>query len=362
MEKKEKLNEFSILRAFGALSVIAIHTTSVFGQFEKYSFPCTFLGIINTFCNYDVPLFLFLSVYLLTSNYLKKDELKLSEFYKKRFLKTIPIFILYVIIYYFYLKLNNKQLITFSENPLHFFSSYLLQGSIYHHLYFMPIIFQLYILFPAIYFFTKKLKKVQMPILPNFIITFLALVLFQFIFQQIHKYFIWPYYKNPAIILFTYSLPIGIGVWLAHNYENYKNNNVLKIILLLISTISGYFFIKHTVFIPLRLHNFVLPIYTSSICVVLLCLASIVNEKTKIIKNFLYKIGEHSLTIYFIHPLVLDILRKNCSNLSFSSVIIQFILTLAISYIISCVIKFIKFLALYPILIIEKKKGKNTNE
>ena len=154
----EKNNEFNVLRAIGALSVITIHVTSTFGTFGKDSFSYLFFESLNKFCNFAVPLFLFLSIALLINHAINKDKLNVAEFYKKRFIKTVPIFLIYVVIYYIYLKLNGKTLISITQSPWKFFSSYILQGTIYHHLYFMPIIFELYILFPVIYIITKKIR------------------------------------------------------------------------------------------------------------------------------------------------------------------------------------------------------------
>lgn len=321
MEKTNKLSEFSILRAIGALSVITIHSTSFYVTFSHSSLSYLFLGIINKFCNYAVPLFLFLSIALLTYNTLNKDNLNILEFYKKRFLKTIPVFILYVFIYYIYLKSKNVNLISIKEDLLTFFTSYILQGSIYHHLYFMPIIFQLYILFPIIYFFTKKIKSIRLKINPliSFIISFAILILLQFAFQIIHKYYIWPYYQNPAIILFTYTLPIGMGIWIGANYKNFKNSRAIKILSLLIAIISGYFLIRYTLFPTITLHNLVLPIYTASISIVLLSISIFIKNKINFIKPILYKISEFSMTIYLTHPIILDIFRKNIPAVNIST-------------------------------------------
>jgi len=351
MKENNNLNEFSILRAIGALSVITIHVTSTFGQFDNSSLSYLVFGIINKFCNFAVPLFLLLSVMLLIRNSLKSDNFNISNFYKRRFMKILPIYLAYIFVYYLILTIKGSSLINPINEPLKFFTSYILHGDIYYHLYFMPIIFQLYLFFPAIYWITKKAKKIKLPIILNFVLTFIALTLLQYVFQIIHKYYIWPHYQRPAILMITYALAIGIGAWLGANYEEFQKSKIIKILSLLIATISGYFFIRYTIFPTQTLHNLIFPIYTTSISIVLLQFATFLSNKTNLLKESLAKISTHSLHIYLIHPLILNLFKTYFSPINFTNIfllnniifgIIQFAIIFTISYLIANVIYILK--------------------
>lgn len=348
MEKANKFNEFSILRALGALAVITIHVTSVYGEFNSTSVSYLLFGIVNKFCNFAVPIFLFLSAALLTKNYLSKDNFKILDFYKKRFLKLVPVYLIYVAIYYFYLRYNNIFLLHPIKEPAKFFTSYILQGEIFYHLYFMVIIFQLYILFPIIYWLTKKLKMIKLHPILSFLICFFVILLLQFGAQKINKYYIYPYYQNTARLLIPYIMPIGLGVWIGANYNSFINSKVIKILAFLVASISGYFFIRYSIYPTIQLNSLVYPIYTSSISIVLLMLSTVILNKTKVLKNILNEISKFSFTIYLIHPLFLDIFIRNftitnapfLNNLGYAT--IKFITILVASYIVALLISLVK--------------------
>ncbi len=298
-------------------SLSLLYTTSIFGTFNNTSMSYLIFGTINKICNFAVPLFLFLSVLLLVRKHMNDEKFEVLKFYKRRFLKTLPLYLFYVIIYYFYLKFIGANLIPFSKKPFDFFTDYILQGSIFYHLYFMPIIFQLYLLFPIIIKIAKSLKRISLPLLPNFFLSLSTLILMQYLFQLIHAHYIWPHFQHPAIIIFTYLLPIGIGIWCALNYEKLKKSISVGLAISIIAFTSGYIFVHYTLFPTQPIHNLIFPLYTATASVILLYISIFISQKSgDFIKAFLHKISIYSFTIYLIHPLILEIFTKFFKSIS----------------------------------------------
>lgn len=350
----EKSSEFDILRAVGTVAVVVIHTTSIFGTFNSTSMSYLIFGTINKICNFAVPLFLFLSVLLLVRKHINDEKFETLKFYKRRFLKTLPLYLFYVILYYFYLRFIGVELIPFSEKPIDFFANYILQGSIFYHLYFMPIIFQLYLLFPIIIKIAKAVKKISLPLLPNSFLSLSALVLMQYLFQLIHARYIWPHFQKPAIIIFTYLLPIGIGIWCALNYEKLKKSIPVGLAISVIAFISGYIFVHYSLFPTCSIHGLIFPLYTATASVVLLYISIFMSQKLEdFIKTFLLKISAYSFTIYLIHPLMLEIFMKFFKSISLTKyalidnsiyIFASFVFTFGLSYLFASTTNYIKHL------------------
>ncbi len=138
----KRLQEFDLLRVATALAVIAIHITA------GYIFTLPLAYYWNHMVRFAVPLFIVMSGFLLCHADLGAKALPTSVFYRKRLNRVLLPYILWTC---FYSSLNAYLsglgnltifLTTLSKN--------LLWGTGYYHLYFIPIIVQLYLLYPLL--------------------------------------------------------------------------------------------------------------------------------------------------------------------------------------------------------------------
>lgn len=121
------LSRTNLLKGFAILAVVAIHVTNVFIGHNLW------LTNWDQVLRFSVPLFTALSGLALAKKYL--DQLEIKNFYQSRLLKLLPLYILWSAIYW---------LVTRQPFPFEY------------HLYFVPMIFQAYLLFPVILPLVKK--------------------------------------------------------------------------------------------------------------------------------------------------------------------------------------------------------------
>ena len=112
----------------------------------------TLAVITDQLARISVPLFVAISGYGLILSYANK-KFEIITFFKRRVFKTIPLYVFWSCIFAatFYLI---PQWSSTTEQPN--FAWLLILGRADYHLYFVPMIFQLYIFFPIILFIFKK--------------------------------------------------------------------------------------------------------------------------------------------------------------------------------------------------------------
>lgn len=144
----KRVKEIAYMRAFAALSIIMIHSTSGY-------INASFWGsALNQFPRFGSPLFVMMSGFILYHIELKRPSVSYYQFFKHRFLKVaIPYFIWTL----FYTTFSLRTEI-FGDSVMYLIPTVklylinLLTGTGYVHLYFILIMIQLYALFP----FLKK--------------------------------------------------------------------------------------------------------------------------------------------------------------------------------------------------------------
>lgn len=102
----EKLTEFDYLRGFSALAVIAIHVLGFYSRIKNVFFLQVGVSYVANLAIFAVPSFVFISGLVLYKNY-DFFQIKWSEFYKKRFYKILPIYLLFSFFYIILLATKN---------------------------------------------------------------------------------------------------------------------------------------------------------------------------------------------------------------------------------------------------------------
>jgi len=154
--KDTYVSEF--LRGIAITAVIALHVLSL--PHGIYTAPHTQLiaVAIDQLFRFCVPLFVAMSGYgfWMKYQYLKLDAVR---FWWSQIKKLLPLYVLASAVCYVTFMLIPQWL---SASVTRSFPLQLLTGQADYHLYFVPMIFQMYFLFPVIFLFVKKLPWISL--------------------------------------------------------------------------------------------------------------------------------------------------------------------------------------------------------
>lgn len=298
-----------VIRAVSIYGVILIHSTSrslEMAGLDILRLPQTLF--LNQSARFAVPLFFFISGFLLGFHYFK--DVKIVSFYKKRLSKLIIPFVAWSFIYYFVLEGNEiKDILTFS------FWKSLIGGSTAIHLYFIPSIFIFYLIFPLILHFKEK-------ILSNFGLVILTLAEFILL--------IWDY-SNSQLSLFT---PLRIAilnilVFILGIKTSYKQDTIKKflqqrfifLIFLGISSLVLALFESGKFFLGTNNSQYLTSQWRISIAIYSLCVGGLIYllaERLNRFHKIISSISRVSLLIFFSHVLFISLFWKIIGSYLFS--------------------------------------------
>lgn len=285
--------EIDTLKAIAITAVVILH----FNAFHFALFPfqtpewnrTLLIDIITRFC---VPLFVALSGYTLTSKYLA-TKLSLKDFYFRRATKLIPLYVFWSLVIYFAVNL------TFPTDPI----KMLIYGQADYHLYYVPMIFQLYLVFPLIFFFLKKHAN---------IVVFAALVLQLLTF---YYYSLNPQFSDQEqfIHMTTWIFYFCLGMFLAKNENRYKQI-LIPLLMLVAGLIWSYVDVQQNIAKNIDLiivtKTFRLPVmlYATGVILLVISQAKKLLYLPKPVITLLAFIGVQSYLIYLCHTLFLRII------------------------------------------------------
>lgn len=135
------------LRGCAILAVICIH---FFAQLDHaYTRPDagSWFIFFDQVMRFSVPLFIMLSGFSLTKKY-ENEELSVTKFYERRILKLFPLFLVWSL-FSLSISLTVPEWQSFTQ-PIPSVLSFLVYGTADYQLYFLPLIFQMYLLFPLL--------------------------------------------------------------------------------------------------------------------------------------------------------------------------------------------------------------------
>ena len=334
-----KIKEIDYLRGLATLLVIAIHLTSSYITYPKYTLTYNVIGSLNCAITFAVPAFLFISALVMTYQVENIEKVNWIKFISKKIFKVLSALILWSIIYLIYSGNINTLTPTSALK-------YLCLGSASYHLYFIPLIIELYLLFPLIYFIGNNIGKIKLNTKLSFIICLVVASVIQYYFTIIFRLNIFKTFPYFATIIFSYTLPIILGVWIGFNYSKIKNffNKYFITLLIFLTVIAAYYYVNFE-FINYRYKTTLLfsPLYWSLIILTLTYLLRYIKES-----RLLNKISKNSFIIYLAHPLILSILNDklhwkiiNFTNSPFINylidLIIKFIILFTLSYLLSVI-------------------------
>ncbi|WP_036650553.1 acyltransferase [Paenibacillus pini] len=337
MIKKERINELDVFRSFAIMAVVAIHATSqtLAATINTSSYyPFLFM---NVFSKFAVPVFIFLSGFVLFYNYIDRplDGATFKKFYTKRLLYILVPYFMFSAFYYALQLYRKKEMDLPFLQILRQFGVHLLKGTAHTHLYYVVIMIQLYVLFPLLLLLFQKQRK---------LLPWLAIIGFgiQWIFVYLYKYgFHLPQagvvpqgIRNLPLpkgsIVLSYMAFFLFGAAIAVYYSRLKD--------WLIMTSKGFLSAKGIVWIILWLawvvvgtihvglyyqlnttgtsvntlwYEFVWDIHSMLSAIVLMQLSFLLYRRGgQLLRRGLSSIGACSFGIFLLHPFLLFLYRK----------------------------------------------------
>lgn len=307
--------EIDMGKALGAIAVVLIHV-SAFAMANIKAFNSTYKValILNQLARFSVPIFVLLSGVGLGLSY--KGKMGYFKFCKKRLGKLIPDYLFWGLIY---LLIINKN---YNYN---LWPNLFIKGDkIFYHLYFLPMIIKLYLIFPVLYMGMKKVWGLTIAFLISVGITITA------------HYFNMPnltldfYSKRNIVFWFFYFV---VGVFLSSKIQSYisvsKKHKKLLVGILLLCVFGIIWESVYNLKIGKNLDyctTFIRPsIVIYSIAFVFFTFSLSYNNK--IIFKLLKKITNNSYVVYLSHPFILHYYMEWFKIQNFKIGSIYFIIT-----------------------------------
>lgn len=345
----EKIKEIDYLRGLATLFVLLIHITSTYISYPQNSAVYLIGGSFNCALTFAVPAFLFISALVMTYQLKNKEKINWLKFIGKRIVKVLSALILWSIIYI--ICWGNLQNITLKN-----IISYLVLGNASYHLYFIPLIIQLYLIFPIIWMIAGFTKKIKVNTVLSFILCFIISAVLQYSFTTIFRLNIFKTFIYFSTIIFSYTLPIAMGTWIGFNYSKVKNFfNKYFITFLLLGTVIACIYYVKVEFINYTYKTTLLfsPFYWVLIILSLTYLLRYIKSCP-----FLEEISKKSFIIYLVHPLILNIVNNHINFSIINSTFFNYLINIALKFIIILSISYLISLIWYSFTNLGKKTGK----
>lgn len=319
------LHRTNVIKGLAILAVVLLHILAypygIYNSDQQIFFIS--LDQLGRFC---MPAFIMLSGYGLAFKY-EKEKINYFEFLKKRVWKLLPLYLLWS--FASILIIKSIPAWSFGNQPISLITQLLL-GQADYQLYFLPVIFQLYALFPLLWLFRKKANLLLVSAL------LIQITLFIFYASKVTNsdrfeyvlslswiaYFVFGIYlkiKEIPKLLIKLALPLGIGFFALMAFSSLTQINAG------VDPLPALKFTRLVV-LPFGL-IFNLALIVSKI--------SSTNLLKKTLSNFLAWCGTNSYIIFLSHTIGLRIIyaivKNQLSPSMLFSVIAAWIITIFIS-------------------------------
>lgn len=276
------------LRTIACLGILLMHVKANINYTVGGS---VFNTIINEFTNF-VFLFMVLSAFSMCCGYfekIKKNEISMESFYKRRFLKVLPFFVLLLIIDVIYEHNINALIEAFTDLTLMF--GFLQKDiQVLGVAWFLGLVFIFYMMFPAFVALFSNKKRA-------WFISFIALLM-----NWISIY----YFQVGRTNMFYSFIYFCVGGLLYLYKEQiikiFSKKRVVSILLIIISILTYYI---------LPTNEYIFIFKELFLCIMLIVYA--ISFESKILNNKVTKFiggGGTSLEIYLCHMLIFRIAEK----------------------------------------------------
>ncbi|MBP6979793.1 acyltransferase [Candidatus Curtissbacteria bacterium] len=156
MEKKlsDRQVELDVIKAVAIIAVVLVHTTSLsYSYFSRNGIGWNSLLVIDQLTRFCVPVFVGLSGYGLGIKNMDIGR-DYRQFFRRRVVKLLPWYLFWSGIIYFYIRLSEER------GHVEHYSVWkiIFMGKADYHLYFVPMIVSLYLIFPLMAILIKKFR------------------------------------------------------------------------------------------------------------------------------------------------------------------------------------------------------------
>lgn len=320
-------DEIPIIRSIATLLVLCVHVSVSYLNSDNHSIS-VFSGYFNQISRLGTPIFAVISAFLLTNSSLRRG-FDLNYFMRSRFTKILVPYLIWTTVYLYYLGVVE---VTLNSNTN--FIEYYLYGTGNYHLYFILTVIEFYILFPIL----QKIKKG-----PFLLLVYAGFTIINVLWLLYNSYLsidipiIGVFISSRSFILNWISY-FMLGIIFAKYYEEIniavKKYKALFLPIIAMLSISFFIFIdldnlktsSHPIFL------FYIPFFL----VFLIYFYTLIKNNNVIMKT-LTQIGNYSMGIFLVHPLIKWIVFKVPifdNRDSFFLLFLSYILIVALSVIV----------------------------
>jgi len=338
----KRIYEYDIIRTIATFSVVFVHVSAIaIALYIPNSFQSNFMILMNRLLKFTTPVFLYLAGALIYESN-KKRSFDYRHFLTTRG-KRILIPYIFVSTMYFLFIVGYKHLpVTMGD-----YFEQLLTGSAEYHLYFIPIIIQLYLLTPVFLFLKNRFKREHVLVILT-VISFICVLILKF--------------KYSDRIFLKYMAPYLLGLYYGSDIISWiKNLGSKKYLVLGLTGVSGlYYAFTFSGYIQINNWNVLNKlqdtgwfIYCLVSCVFLTMLGmSLV--KFNPIRKIASVLSKISYYIYLLHPLFIFITGIILTKLRVRSIsirfVLQFLIVVIVSTLVAYLIKGVPYKRLYNML------------
>jgi peptidoglycan/LPS O-acetylase OafA/YrhL len=338
-----KIGEIDFLRAISALAVVTIHVAAKFVEIPAFGLLQMSVAYFDNLVGFAVPSFIFISGLVLYRNYgtLKTD---IFTFYKKRFAKIIPIYLLFSLFYICYAEFDHIVALKQLHITLGKFIVKLLTGGAHSHLWYFCILFQFYLLYPLFLNLYRRytFRLLMAVFLLQFAWSFWGTDVFRFVGALIGNG------KLSFPIIFSHMFWFVLGFFFVDHKDKILQRVpvwtgfALILVLNAIKTLPMYYGLQHFKFKAIPVHYFNITTVMNPFIFLLEILLAyrlsifLWNRAGKL-TQLLKSIGDYSLEIYLIHAYVIlqllklmAVLHITCNQLTFYPIV--WVATVIVSY------------------------------
>ncbi|SHK16802.1 Surface polysaccharide O-acyltransferase, integral membrane enzyme [Clostridium cavendishii DSM 21758] len=300
-KKNEYLLYIDVLRFISTVLVILVHTTGpIIDRIDWLGTKTWFISnMYFAFAKCGVPIFFMISGVLFFELY---DDIKIKEYYIKKFIKIVLPFIVLEFIYEIFIYKNlDAKMILFN----------IMSGKVYFHFWFMLYMIPIIIVSPLL---LKLFKKNDTKAIELYLLFW---IIFQFLLPAINNLLNINFVvKNPFTMEYTGYYLLGYYLHKRNFNKNEKKYIYVGAIVSIIIILTGTYFKNENVSIfnesYYNLFTFQILILSSTIFIFFK--QSIKDNRFKVIK----KINICSYGIYLIHPMVMIMINDRLHINSYS--------------------------------------------
>lgn len=299
MDKTKRYYYLDFLRAIATIGFIAIHVLS-------YNLNNPLNNFVWNFLQFVVIVFVMISGYVLSARYY--DKIEITSFFKKRLLRLLPAFYIYLICHYavsilmptYFSGIGLEKSLSFILNSILFTGGVMLNW--------LPLLFiELYLIFP---FFMKYFKSKSI-IIPYIAAALAVTIIFTFITfsRDYFRFVMW----------LPWSLIFLLGIYM-ERLESQKKNSLTKLYLVII-IINFIMFISFYIFFlsSHRSLNFVdnkyppnlyYLAYGTTVSLIFYIVVKHISPLIEKIKWSYVYISRKSYPLFFLHFILLDLVLR----------------------------------------------------